>query len=117
MSQDPYGYSDSAAPTQAGDSTATWALWSGVVAAMCAALGPCTCYMSYFMAVPAGFAGLYYGWLGSTSGSTGLARSASTAGLMAGLIALIPSLLILIGLGLYAVVIVVAIAIGAAENL
>ncbi len=116
MSQDPYGYSDSAAPAAATDSTASWALWSGVIAAMCAALGPCTCYMSYFLAVPAGFAGLYYGWLGSTNGATGLARSASTAGLMAGLIALIPSLLILIGLGLYAVIIVFAIAVGAADN-
>ena len=116
MAQDPYGFSDSVAPTVAGDSTATWALWSGVVAAMCAAMGPCTCYMSYFMAVPAGFAGLYYGWIGSTSGATGLARSASTAGLMAGLIALIPSLLILFGLGLYVLILIGALAVGAAEN-
>lgn len=117
MAQDPYGFSDTAAPASAEDGTASWALWSGVAAALCAAVGPCTCYMTYLLAIPAGFAGVYFGWKGATSGATGLSRSASTAGLVAGIIALIPSMLIVIGLTLYVVIIFVALLAGALGNM
>lgn len=81
-------------------------------AALSAAMGPCSCYMSYLLAVPLSLAAIWYGWQGYRS-SVPIERSASTAGLIGGLVALVPSVMILMVMAAY-LLMLVAVMIGAA---
>ena len=99
MASDPYGFPDSA-PGGTDSSAPSFAIWTGMGAALCAAMGPCSCYMSYFMAVPLSLAAIWYGWQGYRS-SVPIERTASVAGLLGGLISLVPSMIIIMVVVMY----------------
>jgi hypothetical protein len=52
MSNDPYGYGEE---TPAAPADLSRVLWYGVGALLCAALGPCLCYLPYIAAIPLGW--------------------------------------------------------------
>jgi len=113
---DPYGYPD-ALPDDGG--SAITGMWCGIGAALCAALGPCSCYMSYLPALPLGIVAMVYGFRGLSAAHPNAPpanRQCSLAALVSGIIALIPSLLILIGMLIYAVILIVMVIAGAADN-
>lgn len=96
---DPYGYPDSA-PGSVNSSAPTLALWTGVGAALSAAMGPCTCYVTYLVSLPLALAAIWYGWQGYQSNGN-LERNVSAAALISGLVSLVPSLIILMVMIMY----------------
>jgi hypothetical protein len=81
---DPYGFPEST-PESSNGSAPLLALWCGVGASLCMAVGPCMCYMPYFLAFPLTFLAILYGWKGYTS-LAGLEKQTAMAGLLMGLV-------------------------------
>lgn len=93
MATDPYGFSDSAAGSGA-PGAATICLWTGVAALICGAIGPCLCYTPWFVAFPLSAASLYYGVEAKGAGPMSAGHDlATTAGIVAGTVSLVLSLL------------------------
>lgn len=60
MPQDPYGY-QVASPAATSASPGSAPMWTGFFALLLALLGPCTCYVTSFLALPLG---AYAAWTG-----------------------------------------------------
>ena len=114
MASDPYGFPDSA-PGGADSSAPSLAIWTGMGAALAAAMGPCTCYTAYVLALPLSLVAIWYGWQGYKS-TVPFERSASAAGLIGGLVALMPSLMILMVMVLYIGILIIAMLGAALDN-
>ena len=110
---DAYGYAES---TPAANTNASQAMYAGVFALMCAALGPCLCYVPYIAALPLGGYAL---WAGSQvrAGSDPLATAESTmatGGMLSGGVALLLSMMVVLLVGGYILLLVF---VGLAGNL
>ncbi len=106
MASDPYGFAESPAPAAASGS-ATQALYAGVFALVCAAVGPCFCYGPYLLALPAGAYALYNGSrVPSASDELGAAeKSMANVGMLAGGVAASLALLVVLLVGVYTVLV------------
>jgi len=97
------------------------AKWCGIASLIGAAIGPCTCYITYLIAFPAGIGALWTGWkahTGADSGAAGAAmRADAITGLVTGGVGLLLSTLVLGVLCLYIVFVVVFGMIGALGGL
>lgn len=109
MAADPYGFPE-AAPASGTPGDATASLWTGVSSLILGAIGPCLCYLPWFLALPLSVAAVYYGAraMKSTdvSSSDGL-RAAANAGFVSGLVALLLSLLYVVLFVVYLVYMIV----------
>lgn len=84
MAQDPYGFRESVIPTTGGGGDAAVSMWCGTAAAMLAAVGPCSCYMSYLLALPLGIYAVYSGYMNREPGGDAGGRSMALAGMLSG---------------------------------
>lgn len=88
MANDPYGYRDSSEGARYSDAEASTAMWTGVISALCAAIGPCSCYVTYLIAMPLGLYAMWAGW--QTREGAGpndhAGRSMAAAGILSGAI-------------------------------
>lgn len=86
MANDPYGYGDSGEGARYSDAEASTAMWTGLISAICAAIGPCSCYVTYLVAMPLGLYAMWAGW--QTREGAGpqdhAGRSMALAGLLSG---------------------------------
>lgn len=111
MSADPYGFAEAPA---ASAGAATQALYSGVLALVCAAVGPCFCYAPYLVALPAGAYAVYKG-AKVPSGRDELSsaeKSMASAGMVAGGVAAALSLMVMLLIGAYALFVGLAVVAG-----
>lgn len=105
MAADPYGFPE-AAPAGGSPGDATTALWTGVGALILGAIGPCACYLPWFLALPLSVAAVYHGARAMKSPDVASAeglRSAANAGFVGGLVALVLSLLYFLLFAVYLV--------------
>lgn len=112
MAQDPYGYPEAVAGESAGD--AATSLWLGVSALALGAMSPCCCYLTWLPAFPLAAAALWKG-ARATGAANAHERTAATAGLVSGSIALVFSLMFIalwVFYLLYFVFVIVAVAAG-----
>jgi hypothetical protein len=116
VAQDPYGFPDAAPAEGAPAGAASTAMWAGVAALICGLMGPCTCYMTYLVAMPLSVVALYFGSKGLSS-SIEAERASAGAGMVSGGVALLFSLLFVVGVSLYMAFVVFAIAAGNMGNL
>jgi hypothetical protein len=121
MSTDPYGWNDTGAKAD----DASRAMWYGVSAAVLASFGPCLCYVPYFAALPLGIMALVSGSRALRGGgpTDENERAMATAGVLSGAtssalgaMVIVTALLYVAFLFLYFVIIVGAIASGAASD-
>lgn len=106
---DPYGYVETA-PSYSGQ--ATQAMYAGVFALICAAMAPCLCYIPYLAALPLGGYALYAGSQvrGGTDALAGAESSMATGGMIAGGVAALLSLMVLLLFGAYMAMVVLMVA-------
>jgi hypothetical protein len=111
MAQDPYGH-------RSDEGDASVAMWVGTISALCAALGPCSCYMTYLVAFPLGLYAVYAGFQSREgSGPTDSAgRSMAMAGMVSGAISAAIGGLILGFIAIYLIFIVLIGVLGAMGN-
>ncbi len=112
---DPYGYSE---PAPLSTGSATQALYAGVFALICAAIAPCLCYMPYLMALPLGGYAMYAGSQ-VRGGGDALSTSESTmatGGMIAGAVASMLSLTVLLLVVGYFILVFGMMALGAANQ-
>ena len=100
MAQDPYGFPDAAPAEGSPSGAATTAMWTGVAALVCGLVGPCTCYVTYLVALPLSVVALYFGSKGLAS-PIEAERASAGAGIVSGGISLLFSLLFLLGVAMY----------------
>lgn len=106
MAQDPYGFRESVAPTAGGGGgEAAVAMWCGTAATMLAAVGPCSCYMTYLLALPLGIYAVYSGFMNRESAADAGGRTMALAGMVSGGLATVISALFVFGMAIYLVVI------------
>ena len=109
---DPYGYTETA-PSTSGQ--ASQAMYAGVFALICAATAPCFCYLPYVMSLPLGGYALYAGSQ-VRRGDDALATAESsmaTGGMIAGGVAVLLSLVVLLVVLAYVGLVVVMVLAGA----
>lgn len=109
---DPYGYVETAPPPTGG--LAAQAMYAGVFALICAAMGPCLCYVPYLAAIPLGGYALYAGsQVRSTGDALGAAEGAmATGGMIAGGVAAMLGMFVVLLGAAYFVLVFGAIAMG-----
>jgi hypothetical protein len=83
MAQDPYGYQETL-PGNSAQGDASVALWCGLVALICGVAAPCTCYVTWFAALPLGAVALWYGIRARSGPPDPAAEAGATVGLVGG---------------------------------
>lgn len=104
---DPYGYAD---PNAASAGQASQALYAGVFALICAAVAPCLCYMPYLAALPLGGYAIFVGSQAQRGDPS--ERTMATAGMLAGGVAAVLSLMVILGVVAYMILVFGVIALG-----
>ena len=102
---DPYGYAD--APTAAPTGQAVQSMYAGLFALICAAVGPCLCYVPYLVALPLGGYAIFAGSQ-VRGGSDALAASEkamATGGMIAGSVAVLLAVLIMLFVAAYVILV------------
>ncbi len=109
MSSDPYGYEEQSPPAPADLSRV---LWYGVGALLCAAVGPCLCYLPYLAAIPLGWMAIQ-GSKAARSSAVPLERTVGSVAQTSGAVGLGFGVLAILGVTLYGLFLGGAIALGA----
>ena len=109
MSNDPYGYADEA---PRGPADLSRVLWYGVGALICAAIGPCLCYLPYLAAIPLGWMAIQQSKAARAS-AVPLERTVGNVAQTSGIIGLAFGVLAILGVTLYALFLGGALALGA----
>lgn len=81
MSQDPYGFKEQVAP----NADPMGNLWGGVVAAVCAGIGMCGCYVPFFIGAPLGLYSAFKANQALQVATDPRDRAVATAGMVTGL--------------------------------
>lgn len=112
MGSDPYGFPETATPAGGSPTDAIIALWTGVGALACGAIGPCFCYVPWLVAIPLAVAAVWFG-IRARSGPVGRdagLEHAANAGIVSGAIGAALGLTFLLGVVAYVAFIVFAVA-------
>ena len=100
MSNDPYGYTEEA-PAAPADLSRV--LWYGVGALLCAALGPCLCYLPYIAAIPLGWMAIQQSKAARAS-AVPLERTVGSVAQTSGVVGLAFGVLALSAIAIYALI-------------
>ena len=100
MSNDPYGYTEEA-PAAPADLSRV--LWYGVGALLCAALGPCLCYLPYIAAIPLGWMAIQQSKAARVS-AVPLERTVGSVAQTSGVVGLAFGVLALSAIAIYALI-------------
>ena len=100
MSNDPYGYGEE---TPAAPADLSRVLWYGVGALLCAALGPCLCYLPYIAAIPLGWMAIQQSKAARAS-SVPLERTVGSVAQTSGVVGLAFGVLALSAIVIYALI-------------